>query len=76
MKADAYLVRLVCAWDRRHARYRMLLPGAGRPAAVSPHQASLIVDTVLALDDGLNMPAEEPFQFWERSGEKSLILLC
>jgi hypothetical protein len=39
-------------------------------------KASLIVDTALDWNDGLDMHAEEPFQCRERSGEKSLVLLC
>jgi hypothetical protein len=43
---------------------------------LSLHQASLIVDTALDSNNALDMHAKEPFQFRERSGEKSLVLLC
>ena len=55
---------------------RVCLLSAGRPAVASPHQASLVVDTTLDLDDGLGMDSNEPFQFGERSREKSLVLMC
>ena len=55
---------------------RVCLLSAGRPAVVSPHQASLVVDTTLDLDDGLGMDSNEPFQFGERSREKSLVFMC
>ena len=53
---------------------RVLLLAAGRPAAVSVLQASLITLTALDLDDGLNSLSNQPFQFGGVSGEKSLVL--
>ena len=54
---------------------RVCLLSAGRPAVVSPHQASLVVDTTLDLDDGLNTLSNQPFQFEGGSREKSLVLM-
>ena len=65
---------LCVGWPSHTLRVSLL--AASRPAAVFPHQASLVVDTALDWNDGLDMPTEEPFQFRERSGEKSLVLLC
>jgi len=47
---------------RRHGPLRMPSPG-DRPASVSALQASLITETTLDLDDGLNMCLGEPSQF-------------
>ena len=55
---------------------RVSLPGAARPAVVSPHQASLVVDTTLDLDDGLSMDSKGAFSVWVIFGEKRLVLMC
>jgi hypothetical protein len=53
------LIRSSPSWPASHATCL----AAGRPAFVSALQTSLITETTLDLDDGLNMCLGEPSQF-------------
>jgi len=62
-KAVAFCLSFYLCGRSPSCTLRVSLLTAGRPEAVFPHQASLVVDTVLDLNDGLDKQMKEPFQF-------------